>query len=232
MLLDIIQKIEEGEKLIARPALTKDETNSSYLELYVKKYDFAGTLSKYLHDYDTQSVNQEDLFIIGPLGVGLDIDLKLSGVYICMAGGTGAYCFLDFVAYVLRYIVTQVNNRLKISDNYIDKDEDFTEISDDFRLVYMSSFSNKDNGVYVEVCKELEKLDLKYKLNKFKFINRFSDDEPKPPRWNADFLNEHIGEFSENISKVFVCGPTPFLDDSKEMLLLSGLVTKDQIKFV
>jgi len=232
MLLDNIKKKEEGDNTLTRPAITKEEMNSSYLELYVKKYDFEGTLSKYLHEHNTQSANQEDLFIIGPVGVGLDIGSKLSGVYVCMAGGTGAYCFLDFVAYVLRYMTTQINNRLKISDNYIDKDEEFTEIGDDFCLVYMSSFADKDSGVYVEVCKELEKLDLKYKLNKFKYINRFSDDNPKPPRWDANFLKEQIGVYMGNISMVFVCGPTPFLDDSKEILLLSGLVNKEQIMFV
>jgi len=232
MLLDNIRKREENDSTLGNPKIDKEEMYSSCLELFVKKYDFEGALSKYLHAYDTQSANHEDIFVIGPIGLGLDIDPKLSGVYVCMAGGTGAYCFLDFVAYILRYMVSQINKQLDLTENSIDADEEFSDIGEDFCLVYMSSFSDKDNGVYTDVCSELQRLDNKYNLNRFKFINRFSDSQPKQPRWSTGFIKEQLGVFTGKISKVFLCGPTPFLDDSQENLLSSGLVSKEQIRFV
>ena len=235
MLLDNIAKAENGDTNLALPVIREEELYSSSLELYIKKYDFPGTLSKYIHEYDTKLINLGDMFVVGPIGVGLDVDEgSLKGVHVCMAGGTGAYCFLDMVAYVLRYMVSEINKRVDgLSNNFIDSSENFSDISNsDFTLVYMTSFSNHDDGVYTDVCTQLQILDEKYNLNKFKFINRFSDDTPKPPRWNQSFLNEQLGQYQGKISKVFLCGPTPFLDDSKENLLKSGLVQQNQIKFV
>jgi len=235
MLLSNIKKFEDSlNDKLENPALLNEELYSNSLQLYVKKYNFEGTLSKYLNEYNTGngSSSKDDIHVVGPIGVGLDIDSKLSGVYICMAGGTGAYCFLDFVAFILRYIVSRISKKLQIPNNSIDKEESYDEISDDFTLVYMSSFSNQDEGVYVAECQALQELDLKYNLNMFKFINRFSDDNPRPSRWNDIMLKKELGQFKDKIKKVFLCGPTPFLDDSKLNLLKSGLVTKSQIKFV
>ncbi len=232
ILLENVKKAESEDKNYENPEMTPQELYSDRLELYLKKYDYPGALSKHLHEYDTKSNNVKDLFINGPMGVGLDVETNLKGVYICLAGGTGAYCFLDMVTYVLRYIVDILNKKLNLTDNYIDKEETFSEIDENFTLVYMSSFSDKANGVYTDICQELDELDKKYDLNKFKFINRFSDDKPKPPRWNADVFKKELGGFKGRIQKAFICGPTPFLDDTKVNLLKSELFTKEQITMV
>ena len=46
------------------PDLKADEMTSDSLELYVKKYDFEGGLSKFLHD---QIPNKDEIIARGPL---------------------------------------------------------------------------------------------------------------------------------------------------------------------
>ena len=77
--------------------------------MYVKKYDFPGTFSKYLHEVDSNS-SAEDITVKGPLGLGLDLpDSELNGTYVAFSGGTGIYCFLDLIALVVRHVCNKVS---------------------------------------------------------------------------------------------------------------------------
>jgi hypothetical protein len=45
-------------------------------------------------------------------------------------------------------------------------------------------------------------------------------------------MMEHLNPYKEDINKVFVVGPVPFMDDIKRDILLSGVANPDQIILV
>jgi len=157
-LLNNITKLESKLEIIS-PELKADDLLSKNLEIYVKKYEFPNGLSKYLHD----CLNPNDLIAKGPIGIGLDLPLNyLSGTFIAFGGGTGVFCFIDFVAYTLRYICNHIAEKeFNNSANRLSMDEDFSEIKPDFRLVYLSSFVDDESSVFHDLCEKLEVLDKK-----------------------------------------------------------------------
>ena len=108
-------------------------------------------------------------------------------------------------------------------------DEDFSMVKDNFNLIYFSAFADDESAVFHEICDELHELDKKYSLNVFKFYSRISSKDKK--RWDKDYIVEKLGKF-ENINKVYICGPTRFLDDIKQSVLDAEIVGVEKIHLV
>ena len=162
--------------------------------------------------------------------MGLDLDKDdLSGTYVAFGGGTGVFCFLDFVAFTLRYVCYKIaSTNFNQHDNIINK-EDFSMVKDDFRLIYFSTFQDEESVVYHDMCDKLQKLDKKYNLNVFKFISRVSSKDKE--RWDTVFVNEKL-EKIDKVKKAFICGPVRFLNDMKAILLQTGKISEDKIHLV
>jgi ferredoxin-NADP reductase len=103
-------------------------------------------------------------------------------------------------------------------------------VKDDFKLVYFSSFADEESGVYHQMCDNLHKLDKKYNLNIFHYVNRLSNKNNE--RWNVEFLCKELAEVKNSITRTFICGPTGFLDDIKKALIDGLIVEKDKIFLV
>jgi hypothetical protein len=84
--------------------------------------------------------------------------------------------------------------------------------------------------LFEDVCEQLEALDKKYNLNIFRYHLRISSIHRQ--RWDENFMKENLLEIKENITKIFVVGPVPFMDDVKRDVLLSGVANSDQIVLV
>lgn len=210
-----IENQEETEELTNDP----ENLKQSYLQLFIKKYDSKGTLSKELHN-----PNLNDVTVRGPLGPGLNLyNNKLKGTHVVLAAGTGIFPFADLIAFTLRYAVNKITNN-KLSSN-----ENFDNIVDDsFRLKVFVSFQNPKQELFMDVCQELEEFDKKHQLNIFSLVKRLSSEKSK--RWDADFFKNQLGDAKE-ITKVYLVGPIQFITKMKHELLKSDL-TKHQIFLV
>ena len=102
-------------------------------------------------------------------------------------------------------------------------------VSDNFKLIYFSSFVDEESAVFNDLCLQLHDLDRKYNMNIFTFYSRISNKNVK--RWDQEFINEKLKN-EENIKKAFICGPTKFLNDIKQILLDSEMVRSDIIHLV
>ena len=154
---------------------------------------------------------------------------ELSGTYVSFGGGTGVFCFIDFVAFVLRYMCNKICvSQFNEMGNTINS-EDFSMVKDNFNLIYFSTFADDESAVFHEICEELQELDKKYNLNVFKFYSRISSGDKI--RWDKNFVVEKLGKLEE-IKKIFICGPTRFLDDIKKSILESEIVGIEKIHLV
>jgi len=227
LLLNNIQKLESNQSIV-EPNLKADEMSDNTLEFYIKKYEQRQGLSKFIHELKT---NDEGIIVRGPIGLGLEIDSNttLTGTYVSFGGGTGVFCFLDFVAFVLRYVCHKIaSEKFNTHKNNIN-DEDFSMVKGGFKLVYFATFADEEQAIYHENCLKLHELCQKYNLNIFEYHSRISTQGKK--RWDTSFIQDKLGK-EKTIEKVFICGPTKFLEDIKGHVLESKLVTENQIHLV
>jgi hypothetical protein len=225
VLLSNIQQLEDSQT--CKEIYENLETESKSIEIYVKKYDYLEALSSYITISGKEK--STDLMIKGPIGLGLDLGNVLSGTYVAFGGGTGVFCFIDFISYVLRYITDKIaREKFQYSHNRLFKEEDFSSVvKDDFKLIYFSTFADEESAVYHTICEKLQNLDKKYQLNVFRYIPRFSNKDKK--RWDTAFLCKELESLKYSITRAFVCGPTPFLDQIKQSLTDGLIVEKDKI---
>lgn len=196
---------------------------NNYLSYELKSGSFPSLL------YLNNNKQLEDYVIRGPFDKNLlDIVTDLSGTFILFSGGTGSLAFLDLVALLIRY----VNYLLNEEEYSIYKNEDFSYIKNDFKIVYFASYSSKDYGLLTDLCSKLNDLSilLEKKLGKniFKYVPRYSDKDNY--KWNKDFIerefrnidiilnsslknkfsslpsNSRISDNEENEFNILVCG--------------------------
>lgn len=160
----------------------------------------------------------------------MDLEPKLEGVYLAFGGGTGVLCFLDFIAYILRYIADRVaENLYGEKNNKIMLDEDFSPISPDFKLIFFSAFKDKFSTIFQELCERMHFFSEKYGfLNSvFKYYVRIAKNQPQ--KWDKNFLSQELSIHKEKIKKVYICGTSDFIQDITIQVLESNLVEKDKI---
>jgi len=225
-ILDNIYSVEKGQSATIRN-LSEAELYSSDLELYVKRYDYPKAFSLYLHK---GKIPENDLVIKGPMGLGLDLEDNLDGTYISFSAGTGIYCFLDFVAVTVRKVCDEVSKKLGISNNTLIPNEKFN-LGENFKLILYCSYSDEENAFWHDIFEKTSALDEKYNIGIFKYFPRISTQKTK--RWNGEFFSSTFKQFNtQNIQKVFLCGPAPFLDSVKSDLIAEKLVKEDIITLV
>jgi hypothetical protein len=160
----------------------------------------------------------------------MNLDKKeLSGIIVAFGGGTGIFCVLDFVAFVLRYVSNKIaSNFFNEKFNRINK-EDFSLVKDDFQFYYFTTFGEDESSIFNDLCEKLYEFDKKYNINVFKFFPRISVKDKK--RWDFEYVNEKLDKV-EKINKAFICGPTTFRNDMKQILLSTKKVDPTCIQLV
>ena len=64
-------------------------------------------------------------------------------------------------------------------------------------------------------------------LNIFKYNIRIAKNYPQ--KWDKNFLAQELSPYKDKIKKVYICGPSDFLEDIQIQMLGTGLVGKDKI---
>lgn len=219
LLLDNLKKQDKG--ILNDCIIKPEEVNCNYLNLYIKKYNFKKGLSGLIHSIPEKTEN--DLIITGPIGLGLGITGKLKGSHVVIAGGTGVFPFLDLVSLTLRYAAFKINKNLTIYP-----EENFDYITDDYQLIFMTSFSSDKLVVFNDICEDLMNLDQKHNLNLFKYVLRVSNNNSK--QWDENFFKGHLSNSLNKLEKVYIVGPVGFMDNIKNNI--SGICNKDKILMV
>ncbi len=159
------------------------------------------------------------------------MDHILKGTYVAFGAGTGVFCFIDFIAYILRYQADKIASKhFNYHSNKLIQSESFDNIHSDFKLIYFSKFRDQESEVYGDMCDKMKELDEKYNMNIFKFIKIIS--KTNRQELNSQYIASILNPFKSNIEKVFICGPPGFLDIIKENLLVESLVEKSKITLV
>ena len=117
--------------------------------------------------------------------------------------------------------------------NLLIENEDviFQEIVDpSFKINLFVTFANPESSIYMDVFEELVNLEKKYNLNIFKLTFRYSSE--KTERWNKNFIQNSLKEIRESITKVYLIGPTAFMDDIKSSLIETDMANKNKIILV
>lgn len=230
-LLENCVRAQRGESLLdvnIDDASLFDDT----LKLYAKRYRFKNALSDHLFSVGESSNANEnlnnlsdnkDFLLKGPLGVGLNLPETLDGVYVAYGGGTGVFCFLDLVGFVIRYVSDKIGSKFN-KQNKISVNEQF-KVGSNFKLIYFSSFKTDKAAVFHNECQALDKLDKEHGLGIFEYVPRISEVDKK--RWDASFMQTRLS--NKKIEKVFICGPVAFQETVQQTVLESGCATLEQI---
>lgn len=226
-LLDNVTSLQNGVKPIIKH-LSKEEYYDKNLEIYVKRYDFPNAFSNYLHK---GSIEQDDLTVKGPLGLGLCLpDSELDGTYIAFSAGTGVYCFLDFVAVVIRKLIHKISVQLNCENNTLIENENFM-LSENFQLHLFCAYPDEKNAFWHDIFTKAAGLDDKYNIGLFKYYPRLSSQSSK--RWDSEFYREKLKSVNSNLLKrVFLCGPSHFIDSVKDHLINDKIADKEIITLV
>lgn len=208
--------------------LAKEDYYSKNLEIYIKRYDFTNAFSNYLHK---GKIDQDDLTVKGPLGLGLCLpDNEIDGTYIAFSAGTGIYCFLDFVAVAIRKLIHTISLKLNCNNNTLVENENFM-IGDNFQLHLFCAYPDDKNAFWHDIFLKAAGLDEKYNVGIFKYHSRISSQNSK--RWNSEYYKEALKGVNSNLLKrVFLCGPSHFIDSVKEHLINDNLADKEIITLV
>ena len=84
--------------------------------------------------------------------------------------------------------------------------------------------------MYLDVFEKLQEFDTRYNLNMFKLWTRLSSKNKE--RWDSNFIQQHLYNERKSITKFFLVGPVPFMDDMKEAILQAGVACEEQIILV
>ena len=206
------------------------DLSSKYLELYIKLYPFPNAFSNYLHTNEGK-IPIDDLTVKGPLGLGLNLPNEdLEGTWIAFSAGTGIYCFLDFVAVVVRKICYEAAKKENCKNNLMLENESFS-LANNFKLVLFCAYPDETNAYWHDIFVRTAAIDKNYKLGIFEYYPRISTSKTK--RWDKEFYFQSFkGITKEDIKRVFLCGPSTFLDSVKSSLIESQHVSEDKITLV
>ena len=225
-IVDNVSKLEKGEA-ITETYLSNNDLTSENLELYIKRYDFSGAFSKYLHE---GKIPTDDLIVKGPLGLGLNLDGTLEYEYFAFAAGTGIYCFLDLVALVVRKVCHEISTRKFNNGRNTLIEGETLNIGTTFKLTLCCTYTDEINAFWHDILTDASELDSKHKIGIFKYYPRISSSCTK--RWDKDFYCKVFKDsVEENIKQVYLCGPATFLDSVKDEISKNELV-KDISKIV
>jgi len=133
---------------------------------------------------------------------------------------------LDFVAFVLRLMVYRVAKQKNYEEHFMiydDEKEDFENVNKDFKLIYFTSFSSEKSSVFLNICKQMQNIENKFDLNIFKLITRISTIDQ---RWTHELIKNELKVYGEKIRRVFICGPTLFIDDIQDILIKNDIDKK------
>jgi hypothetical protein len=153
---------------------------------------------------------------------------------VIFAAGTGIIPFLDLVSFTLRYMIHRICNekynysKNKLFDN--EKEEMEASVGPDYKLEIFYSVQDKSSAVFLKIIDQMQELETKYKLNVFKINFRFSTSDKR--RWDTDFINSCLKSESSLIEKVYIVGPVGFMDDIRDSLLESAIVSRKHMVFV
>jgi hypothetical protein len=175
---------------------------SNYLAIFSKRYNFQNTLSNELY------ISMEDFIIRGPMGIGLNLDPKLSGTHIIFAAGTGILPFIDLIALTIRYTCFKAKGKTIFN-------ETFDNIAPDFKLVVFASYTNEACAIYHEECEKLVSIDKEYNLNVFSYHVRISSKDNT--KWDTQFMNSNLKGY-DNMKKIMIVGPVGFMEVVKDAL--------------
>jgi ferredoxin-NADP reductase len=117
-----------------------------------------------------------------------------------------------------------------ISDNIIIPEETFADVSEDFKLIVFASYSSNEFAIFNEECAKLQQICEQYSISKFYYNVRFSNKDKK--RWDNHYMNEKLATFKNEIQKIYLVGPVPFMEDIKEAVAMSDLNVADKIFLV
>jgi hypothetical protein len=118
---------------------------------------------------------------------------------------------------------------LKLEDNTMDKDESFSDVTDDFRLLVFSTYQSNEGTIFYEECVKMNLINEKYNLNSFNYFLRISSDRCK---WNKDFMKEQLTQYKNNIEKIYLVGPISFMDELKHAIAGSELNLSSKVFMV
>ena len=112
-------------------------------------------------------------------------------------------------------------------NNKIDKEENFNEIGDDFKLILMGSYNTEKHSFMHDLLMKLKNLDEKYQMNKFDYVMRTSSNK----KWDRDFIKEKFINCENKYNKLHLCGPVGFMEYMKEEFLAADKIDFENIRF-
>ena len=178
---------------------------TNHLELNIKVY------KDRIESFSNQIMSQNEFIINGPVGIGTNLPFIMEGTYVIFSSGTGIFCFLDFIAFTLRYINYIINGKSLLYTS-----EDFSYVKSSFKLKVFSTFKCKKSSIMHDFCFNVMKISKKFNLNIFEFSERISEEGHK--RWDEEFVNQAIKDDLDKISKVYLCGNPHFMIEIENYL--------------
>lgn len=169
----------------------------------IKNYNLPGGMSRQIFDR-----KQQIFEVKGPMGKGLGLSERSTGIHIIFCAGTGILPFMDLITKVL----LQEKKCLPIDDE---------KLHPDFQLHLYAGFVGRKDAIAFPLFEALEKICIENgNPERFKYFPRFSD--LKPPRWNYKYIDEQLQTKRSQVQRIWVCGP-PLLEEQfdKDLCILS-----------
>jgi len=177
-----------------------DKSDRSSMTFCIKNYGQPRGLSTMIHAEDQ---NERRFEVKGPMGHGLRV--KPTGVHVAFAAGTGALCFVDLVAWLIKANAGRGLN-LSSSVNEAEMSEEIDASNFQFHLYV--SYPKRADGVALELFEALDAYCKRENIPNFSLYVRLSQEKVNPQRWDDDFIRQEIDKYgAKNLQRVWVCGP-------------------------
>ncbi|EAR85450.2 DOMON domain protein (macronuclear) [Tetrahymena thermophila SB210] len=231
----LMQKMKQNySQLIQEPQSTIDSTlpqESNVLPLVIKRYESPTGLSQYIHDETSNQAQSLEMLVEGPLGRGLELSSKSSGLHLFVAGGTGILPFYDLLTYYCKYLMfkaIQKKHGEQVAKFFDIANDNFARfISQDFKIKVIAAFNSSDDDCgAIQLLEFMKQIDLDNNLNLFDAVlsvkgyhsrNITMDNQ----HFTQEYFEKHLGNLIVN--RAYVCGPPGLNRNAPDALQKIGL---------
>jgi len=196
------------------------------ISLYIKVYE-AGKMTPHLAELPIGT----EMYLEGPMGLGLGLTDYTEGNYVIFAAGTGILPFLDLIYFlykkemmIKKYEKVQANSEHELfMEGLPAEDRNYLENLENFRLTVFVSYMTYAEAIgfplLVTAAKECE-------ISKRLSIDITFTREP-PEFWTGKYGRFSVEDISarlpSKITRAWICGPNAYCWSMREVLEVNGL---------
>jgi len=172
----------------------------------------------------TDGLNDTNLLVKGPYGLGVTMERQTKGIIIGIAYGVAIGLFIDLVTYILRHNINKAGKLLK--KNYtIFKNEKLNKLDHaNFKFVLIGLHESEEEAIGHDLCVETDKVTKEFMFGNFEYHEKIGDDCYK--------LEEIFEDHAHSVIQLVICATPKEIADTIQQLTLRYKIKQSDVMYL